>query len=169
MTGTFVQSQTFTITNARYLASKVRTDLKRIQQFYGSPSDSLIDFFESEMAALLNAGYLEKVSYGFKKNGMFIEPTVQYTAAQLAAQLTNDRPGGIPAYANITGSTFHSFLEYSRAWSHLTRQDRDAFEGQLSYQRTDGVAPSTSGYFDSDRSYTSGGTTLARQSLKAWS
>ena len=37
---TISEATTFTITHARHMAAKVATDLKRIQRFYGKPSDT---------------------------------------------------------------------------------------------------------------------------------
>ena len=39
---TVTESTTFTVTHARHIAAKVATDLKRLQRFYGKPSDSAI-------------------------------------------------------------------------------------------------------------------------------
>ena len=169
MSGTITQSQTFTITNARYLASKVKTDLTRMRNFYGSPSEASIEKFELELAALLAAGYLSKVTYGFRRNGAFVAPSIEYTAEQLAAGWANDRPGGIMIGANIVGATFYSFLEYNSKWFNLAQSDRMAFEDTLPVQRPTADTPGVSGYYESDRSYASGGTALSRKSLMAWS
>jgi hypothetical protein len=40
---TTTDTESFTLVHARYIASKVATDLKRFQRFYGSPSDAWID------------------------------------------------------------------------------------------------------------------------------
>lgn len=168
MSSTFTYSQTFTITNARYLASKVKTDLKRIQQFYGSPSDSCINEYESELVAFLIGGMLSKVTYGFKRDGVFIPPTLEYTAQELEANLNNDRPGGIATGQDISGANFASFMFYSTKWSNMTESDRKAFEAELPFQRTTGVSPPVSGYYKDDKNYSSGGTSLARKSLVSW-
>lgn len=168
MSATITQSQTFTITNARYLASKVRTDLKRIQQFYGKPYDSWIDDYESELAAFLVNGLLSKVTYGFKRNGIFIPPTLEYTAQELAANLTNDRPGSIATGQDVIGADFTSFMSYSSKWSNMTAAEREAFEANLPFKRTTGNEPPVSGIYKDDKNYSSGGTSLARKSLMSW-
>ena len=81
--GTFTESTTFTITHARHIATKVGTDLKRLQRFYGKPSDKNITEYEAEMVILLKAGYLNTVSYGFKRGSNWIEPMLRYTANEL--------------------------------------------------------------------------------------
>jgi len=40
---TFSDTITFSVTHARHMAAKVATDLKRMQRFYGAPSDAWID------------------------------------------------------------------------------------------------------------------------------
>jgi len=168
MSATITQSQTFTITNARYLSSKVKTDLKRIQQFYGKPYDSWIDNYESELTAILANGLLSKVTYGFKRNGIFIPPTLAYTAQELAANLTNDRPGSIATGQDVSGADFTSFMSYSSKWSSMTPAERTAFEADLPFQRTTGNEPAVSGYYKDDKNYSSGGTSLARKTLMSW-
>ena len=55
---TISESTSFTITHARHMAAKVATDLKRMQRLYGLPGDAAIAQYESEVIALLKAGYL---------------------------------------------------------------------------------------------------------------
>ena len=80
---TTTESSVFTITHARHLAAKVATDLKRMQRYYGHPGNADIDAFEAEVIALMKAGYLGRVWYGFKRAGRWIEPTIKYTARDL--------------------------------------------------------------------------------------
>ena len=37
---TVAETQTFSVTHARHMAAKVATDLRRMQRFYGYPSDA---------------------------------------------------------------------------------------------------------------------------------
>ena len=62
---TVTDTITFTRTHARHIAAKVATDLKRMQRFYGEPSDSRIADFESEVVEFLKEGLLDTVTYGF--------------------------------------------------------------------------------------------------------
>lgn len=98
----YTESSTFTVTHARHMAAKVATDLKRMQRFYGSPSDSKIAEFEAEATEMLKAGYLETVTYGFKRDGNWVEPTLRYTARDLAGTAANDDdPGRVRPGADI--------------------------------------------------------------------
>ena len=87
-------SNTFTLTHAKHMAAKVATDLLRMQRFYGRPCSSDIDEHEAEVTALLKAGYLGTVTYGFKRGDNWIEPTICFTALDLmGASAADDDPG----------------------------------------------------------------------------
>lgn len=170
MSSSFTEStsSSFTVTNARQLASKVKTDLQRMQRFYGLPSDSSLDKYESELTELLKHGYLESVSYGFKRDGQFIEPTLKYTAQELYGLGNDDDPGKVRPGADISGANFYSYVIYSRKWYLLSVEERSRFSKALPIQRTDADEPMSAGYYASDKSYTSGGRTLNRQTLRSY-
>lgn len=162
-------TQTFTITHAKYLASKVATDLKRLQRFYGDPSDAHIEQYEAELIELLKAGFLDKVTYGFKKDGKWIEPTLRYTASELSGYTSSDDdPGRIKPGANIAGSTFYSFLTYSQVYHVASQSAKDTFKKTLPFIRVGADEPGLNGYMSSDKSYSSGGKALDRSTLKSY-
>lgn len=167
MTGsfTFTESATFTVTHARHIAAKVATDLKRIQRFYGKPSDEMIAKYEAEIVALLKGGYLSSVTYGFKRGGSFIEPTVRYTASDLSG-LNDDDPGRVRPGADATGASFSSFLIYSPSWDALSTSERERFERDLPFARTTAPEPGISGYLVADLTYSAGGRSLSRSSVR---
>lgn len=162
-------SSTFTITHARHMAAKVATDLKRMQRFYGSPSDSDIADYETEVTELLKAGYLGTVTFGFRRNGQFIEPALRYTAQNLADGANDDDPGKLRASADISGATFYSYLTYSAAWDALNATDRDQFKKRMPYYRNSAAEPAVNGYLIDDRTYSSGGRALNRSSVRSFS
>lgn len=169
MTGsyTYSDSTTFTLTHAKRLASKVRTDLMRVHRLYGGqPSVASIDKYETEITALLHAGYLKRVTYGFKKNGNYISPTLKYEASDLASNGIDDRPGKIPIGQDVSGATFYSFLSYSSKWFALSTQDQESFENGLPYQRTTADEPGVTGYFASDKTYSAGGRSMNRSVVR---
>jgi HORMA domain-containing protein len=170
MTGTFTTTTTFTVTHARYLASKVETDLKRVQRLYnGEPSDARIANYGKEMVELLKGGYLSKVTYGFKRDGQWIEPTLIYTARDLQlGSFADDDPGRIRASADISGATFGSYLEYSDAWHALSASEQAAIERNLPFQRGGADSPRVNGYLVDDRTYSSGGRALTRSSVRTF-
>lgn len=167
---TDTESKTFTVTDARHIAAKVATDLKRMQRFYGKPSDSAIAAYEGEVIALLKAGYLNSVSYGFMRHNKWIEPMLQYTAHELGNAVANDDdPGRVYPGANVSGASFYSFLTYSAAWFGLSDVERSVFKKSLSVQRSDGCEPAINGYLESDRTYSAGGRALARACVRSFS
>ncbi|WP_456014849.1 HORMA-1 domain-containing protein [Methylorubrum populi] len=165
----YSESATFTVTHARHMAAKVATDLKRMQRFYGSPSDANIARYEAEVTEFLKAGYLGSVTYGFRRDENWIEPTLRYTARDLAGGFANDDdPGRVRANANVSGATFYSYLTYNSAWDRLTHTAKEAFESQLPLQRSGAPEPGITGYLSDDRIYSSGGRALNRASVRSY-
>jgi hypothetical protein len=166
---TVTESHTFTVTHARHMAAKVATDLKRIQRFYGYPSDELIAKYEAEAIELIKHGFLESVAYGFKKNGNWIEPTLRYTARDLAGAAADDHdPGRVRPGANIEGASFTSHLTYSASWFALSSEDMERFKRGLPFSRGTAPAPGVTGYFADDLTYSAGGRALSRASVKSF-
>jgi hypothetical protein len=162
------ESTTFTLTHAKHMAAKVATDLKRLQRFYGSPSDTAIANFEAEVIELLKAGYLNTVTYGFRRGDNFIEPTLKYTAHDLAGSAANDDdPGRVRPGANISNATFHSYLTYTPAWHSLSTTQQETFKKGLPITRAGAPEPGINGYLSSDRTYSSGGRSLDRSSVRS--
>lgn len=164
-TSTVTATTTFSVTHARHMAAKVAADLKRMQRFYGKPSDADITEYETEVTELLRYGYLGEVTYGFKLDGKHIAPTVRYTAKTLASDSgPDDDPGRITIGADVTGASFTSFLTYSDAWWALTEDQRAKC---LPIKRTTGDAPGINGVYVEDRTYSAGGRTLSRASVRS--
>lgn len=161
------ESSTFTVTHARHMAAKVAADLKRMQRLYGSPSDASIETYESEVVELLKSGYLGTVTYGYKRDGQWIEPTLRYSAKDLAnTDGFGDDPGKVRPGKNVVGANFYSYLTYSAAWWALTETQRTAFDSSLPFQRGNASEPSVNGYLVSDLTYSAGGKSLDRSSVR---
>ena len=166
---TYTESKTFTVSHARHMAAKVATDLKRMQRLYGLPSDTRIAQFEAEATELIKAGYLGTVTYGFQRDGKWIEPTLRYTARDLAGMSGNDDdPGRVRPGADITGAIFKSYLSYSAAWDQLTSAQQAAFEATLPFSRNGSPEPGLIGYLAIDKTYSSGGRALDRATLRSF-
>lgn len=167
---TLSETTTFTLTHAKHMAAKVATDLKRLQRLYGSPSDTNIGNYEVEVIELLKAGYLGTLTLGFKRDGLWIEPTLRYTARDLAGiAADDDDPGRIRPGANITGATFYNYLTYSAAWNNLTQTQQEAFKKRMPFYRSGAPEPGINGYLASDRTYSAGGRALDRSSVRSYS
>lgn len=166
---TLSESQSFTITHARQLASKVAADLMRMNRLYGKPSIADIDEYEKEMVAFLHQGYLGTVTYGFKRDGKWIEPTVRYVATEISSQGLDDDPGRVRPGQNISGASFSSYLTYSAVWDALTTVEQEKFRATLPFKRVGAPEPGVAnGYFASDKTYSSGGVSLGRSSIRSF-
>jgi len=167
---TLTEATTFTLTHAKHMAAKIATDLKRLQRLYGLPSDTSIAKYETEATELLKAGYLGTLTLGFKRDGLWIEPTLRYTARDLAGISANDDdPGRIRPGANIAGASFYSYMTYSAAWDNLTQAQQDAFKERMPFYRGGAPEPGINGYFSSDRVYSAGGRALDRSTVRSYS
>ena len=77
---TITSATTFTLTHAKYIASKVATDLARIQRFYDLPTNSQIHAYEELLSseknilAVIRADTLElKDKYGDERRTAIID------------------------------------------------------------------------------------------------
>jgi hypothetical protein len=168
MSTTFTQSATgsFTIVHARYMASKVATDLRRFQRFYTAPSDASIASYEAELVELLKHDVVDTVIYGFKRDGKWTEAAVRYRSigGSLSA---DDDPGKIRPGLDVAGASFTSFLVFNESWSKLSDAERAAIEAGLPFQRASGSGPGLeAGYWADDLTYGAGGRGLARSTVR---
>lgn len=163
---TVSDTETFNITHARKIASKLATDLLRFQSLYGSPSDEWIDDYEAEMVQLLKHDVVDNAVYGFKRNGKWTEAAVRYKALPGGTLVTDDDPGKIRPRLDIKGASFTSFLSYNSNWQNLTTEEREAIKRGCPFQRSSGEAPPLeSGYWKDDLNYTAGGRGLGRSTV----
>ena len=166
---TFTETTTFTLTHARHIGAKVATDLKRVQRFYGEPSNYEISQFETEIIEVLKDGLLGTITYGYRRNSVWIEPTLRYTARDLAGDSANDDdPGRIRPGADTSGATFCSCLSYGPAWCLLTNAQQQEFEKRLPFRRVLATEPGVNGYWIVDRTYSSGGRAVDRASVRGY-
>ena len=56
----FSHSSTFTITHAKYLASKIAADLNVCSRLHGRPTVSQVESYNEELIELLRHGYLSR-------------------------------------------------------------------------------------------------------------
>ena len=164
---TYSYSESHTSTYAVYIAAKVVTDLKRMQRFYDEPSDKWIDKFEIEVIELLKHGYMGTVTYGFKRDGCWINPTLRYTARDLSgATVNDDDPGQIRPGASINNASFCSYLIYSHRWKQLIPTEQEKFAKQIPFQRSPAPEPGVDGHWTKDLTYSSDNCALDRASLR---
>lgn len=160
-------SETFTIVHARHIASKVATDLKRIQRFYAVPADSDIDAYEAELVELLKNDVVDEITYGFKRDGRWTEVAVRYKAIAGGALSTDDDPGKIRPGLDISNASFGSFLSYNSKWDRLSATEKAAIRKACPFQRSDGSSPLLeAGYWADDLKYSAGGRGIGRSTVR---
>ena len=166
---TVTTSVSFTVTHARYIASKVATDLKRLQGLYvaADPTDSEIDKYEEELTYLLKHDAVASIVYGYKRNGSWTAACVRYTVAADGSITTDDDPGKIRPGHDIAGAAFTSFLCYSASWWQRSEAERDRIKQGSPLARTNQSTPGLErGYWSDDRSYSAAGRGVSRSTVK---
>ena len=165
MSSTFThsQAQTFTITDAQYLASKVQTDLMRLHRLYsashGHPTESEINDFYKELVLLQQYNLLDEIEYGFCLGSSWVK-ALKYTARQGGVLTADDDPGGI-RYSSISPhAQFTSILRYNSRGRDNNLPDKRNFLNQTPVRRISG--PGLSGEWQQQRAYSSGGRGLLR-------
>jgi hypothetical protein len=154
-------SQSFTRTNARFIASKVAADLRQMRLFYAKPSESSIQEYIEEFVELLVGGYLQTVEYGFKRDADWVI-SARYEVRS-DGTVADTGTGDLYARADIEGAFFYTYLTYTAAWSLLTSSARDAFKQSLPFQRGSAAEPGhVNGYWETGKSYADGGVGAVR-------
>jgi hypothetical protein len=158
-------AETFSLTSAKYLASKVTADMRRCSQIHGQPSESQINDYGTELALLLKDGYLEDYEFGFEKDGKrVLSFYYKVVGDQLAA--SDDRPGKI-FDGPVLGSQFFNFIHPSAKWGSLSQAERDAFNNLSPISRFSGSPPADgNGYWSNDLSYMKDGVALQRKTFR---
>ncbi|WNI30385.1 hypothetical protein [Streptomyces sp. ITFR-6] len=171
MTGSYSRSASgsFTITDARYVGGRVAADLRLLYNLYGEPSLERIEKFAEEVALLLRDGYLDTVDYGFRDTATNAWKFRLRYRATAGGQLIDSRPGSFPDAVDLTGYTFHSFLDYSSAFWLLTSSQKAGVKEALPISRTTGTAPSAvAGTGTTGHGYARNGTGVSRDVYVAY-
>ena len=162
MSSTYTGSyaETFTITNAKYLASKVKTDLMRLHHYYGKPTVRDIEKYHDELILLQVHDYLREIEYGFVENNHWVK-ALKYTARQGGILTADDDPGGI-IFSDISGNpNFTSVLGYNANWHNAPAHERADFEKKSPIKRT--LGDGYRGNWEQQKAYSSGGRGFLRE------
>ncbi len=162
---TYNQTESFTLTHAKHIAAKVSTDLFRFTRFYKNPTVEEINNYEIELVALLNGGYLEKVIYGFHRNGKWVE-ALMYQALPDGTLMSDDDPGKIRPGTDVPGESFTSQLWKNSSWYNLSQAEQEAFYADLPIKRTNGPEMLLErGYWSNSLNYSAGGRGIIRSNI----
>lgn len=169
MSTTGTRTALFTITEARYVGAKIGADLRLLNGLYGAPPIGKIDDYVEEIAILLRDGYLGTVSYGFRAastNDWKLR--LRYTATT-GGQLTDGRPGSLPATAVIASCPFYSYLTYSPKFMGLTATKQAEIEATLPFPRGGAEEPAArSGTTTTGSAYSRNGVGVTRDVYHAF-
>lgn len=160
-------SESFTLTHAKYLASKVTSDMWRCQQLYGRPTSDQINNYGTELAILLRDKYVEAYEFGFQKEDKRVV-SWRYQVDTSGLNGGDDRPGKI-VLADILDASFFNQLTYSQAWFNLSPEERDRMKAGLPIQRVTKDGPKDgNGYWHQDLRYSANGTSLPRSTFRPY-
>lgn len=165
---TYSLTQTFTRTEARYLASKVVADLHQSARLYGRPNVDRIADYETELVERLVKGYIKQYEFGFEKDGVrIVSWRYEVKDGDLVGGGTDDRPGGVYARADTAGATYYNHTISTSKWSALSYDEQVAFVATLPFTRVEADLPDDgSGYWTADKTYTRGGVEVARRTFR---
>ena len=162
MTTSMTRANTFTITDARVVASKLGADLRNLNTRYGRPDLTVIPDYVEETAQYLKAAFLDTVDFGFKDGDSWVL-RLRYRATA-GGYLEDSVPGSLPGEMTVAGCPFHSFLITSAAYALATQAQRDALQAVLPFPRTAGVEPTANhGSTGYATSYSRNGIGLGRE------
>ncbi len=168
MSSTYTQSKakTFTITDAKYLASKVHTDLFRLHRYYynthNEPTLQEIQDYHDELVLLQVYNYLEEIEYGFVEDNCWVK-ALKYTARQGGVLTADEDPGGIRFSKISHGAKFTSMLKYNNNWFVAHQSEKNNFKNKNPVSRVTG--PDYSGNWEQQRAYSSGGRGFLRSGI----
>ena len=160
-------AETFSLTSAKYLASKVTADMRRCSQIHGKPPESAINDYGTELALLLKDGYLDDYEFGFEEGGRrVLSFYYKVVGGELVA--SDQRPGKI--YDGVVStSKFFNFISCSAKWWELSESQREEFNNFSPIRRFSGSPPADgNGYWVSDLSYTRDGVALQRKTFRPY-
>jgi hypothetical protein len=162
-------TESFTVVHARKLASKVATDLKRFQRFYGEPSDLWIERYERELVELLKRDAVSEIVYGFKRAGQWTEASVRYKALSGGRLEVDDDPGRVRPNLDVGDASFTSFRTTNAAYANLSDKERQDIVDAAGFSRVSQSAPPLErGYWAEDLTYAAGGRGLGRSSVRLY-
>jgi hypothetical protein len=168
MSYSYTLSETFSITHARHIASRLAGDMRLMNAYYDYPSLSSIDDYLEEIAELLAKGYLATFEIGFKRDGRRVFSLRYEVLAD--GTLSDSRSGGVPAGHDVSGAEHLNYVTYSTKWSLLSEDERAAFKETLPVHRSYGPEPTDGNgrWVAEDRTYASGGAGVRRRRFEPW-
>ncbi len=167
-TFTRTHAATFTITHAKYLASKIAADLNASSRLHGRPAISVVEQYNEELIELLRYGYLSQYEFGFKRNGKRVLSWA-YEVDSYGSISGDDRPGKMSAYVDLSTTSFFNYVSYTDKYFNLSLDEQAAFKASHPINRTSGDPPSDGNgvWSGTEKNYSAGGTGVSRRSFRS--
>lgn len=160
-------TESFTLTHAKYLASKVTSDMWRCRQLYALPSEAQINDYGTELALMLRDGFVSEYEFGFLRDDQRLLCWRYCVTSGGDLSASDQRPGGLTAGVNVAGASFYNRMTWSAAWSQLTQEQRDLVLNNLPFRRVTKEGPNDGhGYWQEDRVYSSQGISMSRRTFR---
>ena len=163
---TRTESSTFNLTHAKHLASKVAADLHLCSIYYGHPTRERVLEYELELVEMLRGGFVKQYEFGFRRDDKRVL-CWRYTVSADGILIADDNSGKLFSGVDVSTAVFYNYLWNTDAWYALSASERVKIESALPFQRVGRDAPADgSGYWVSEKNYSSGGVALDRQSFR---
>jgi hypothetical protein len=163
---TTTQTATFNRSHARYVATKVAADLRRMQHIYAWPTDKIIEDLVEEITEMLALDYLKTVEVGFERNGKRAL-SLKYESRRDGTLAGDDNAGGLPRGVDVSGCERINYMTYTDKFTNLTAEQQLTVKRTLPYIRTAAPEPQDgSGYWTEDRTYSAAGGGTVRRVFK---
>jgi hypothetical protein len=166
MTQTTTATATFNRSHARYVATKVAADLRRMQRLYGWPTDKVIDDLIEEITEMLALDYLKTIEIGFERSGQRVV-SLKYESRRDGTLSSDDNAGGLPRGVDVTGCERINYMTYTDKFNNLSSEQQLAVKKTLPYIRTAAAEPQDGiGHWTQDRTYSAAGGGTVRRVFK---
>lgn len=166
MSYTTTATATFNRSHARYVATKVAADLRRMQHLYRWPTDKIIDDLIEEITEMLALDYLKTVEIGYERDGKRVL-SLKYESRRDGTLSGDDNAGGLPRGIDVSGCDRINYMTYTEKFNNLTSAEQVAVKQTLPYVRKGAPEPQDgSGYWTQDRTYSAAGGGTVRRVFK---
>jgi hypothetical protein len=166
MSYTTTATTTFNRSHARYVATKVAADLRRMQHLYGWPTDKVIGDLIEEITEMLALDYLKTIEIGFERYGKRVL-SLKYESRRDGTLSNDNNAGGLPRGADVSGCDRINYMTYTEKFNNLTAAQQLAVKQTLPYVRTGAPEPQDgTGYWTQDRTYSAAGGGTVRRVFK---
>ena len=166
MSYTTTATATFNRSHARYVATKVAADLRRMQHLYGWPTDKVIEDLIEEITEMLALDYLETIEIGFERYGKRVL-SLKYQSRRDGTLSDDDNAGGLPRGVDVSGCDRINYMTYTERFNSLSAAQQLAVKQTLPYVRTGAPEPQDgAGYWTQDRTYSAAGGGTVRRVFK---